>query len=60
MSDTSKRIEEMKERLVEVEEEIDEARADAEKVLPHPPKESFIQAGTVDTEDVDNAIVPPG
>jgi hypothetical protein len=60
MSDASKRIEDMKERLVEVEEEIDAARADAEKVLPHHPTETFIEPGSIDTKDVDQAIVPPG
>jgi hypothetical protein len=60
MSDTGKRIEDMKQRLVEVEEEIEEARVDAKKVLPHHPTETFIEAGSVHPEDVDNSIVPPG
>jgi hypothetical protein len=60
MSDTSKRIEDMKQRLEDVEEEIVEARADAEKVLPKHPTETFIESGTIDTKDVDNTIAPPG
>jgi len=60
MSDADKRIEDMKQRLVEVEEEIDVARADAKKVLPHHPSETFIEAGTIHPEDVDNSIAPPG
>ncbi len=55
MSDaSSKRVEEMQERLDEIQEEIDDAVADAEKVLPHHPKETFIDTGD------EAAIVPPG
>jgi len=58
--DDAKRIEQMHERLDEVEEEIEEARRDAEKVLPKEPKETFVQTGTIETDKVDDAIVPPG
>jgi hypothetical protein len=60
MSDVSKKIEDMKQRLDDVEDEIGEARADAEKVLPKHPTETFIESGTTDTKDVDNTIAPPG
>jgi len=58
MSDASKRIEDMKQRLVEVEEEIEVARHDAEKVLPHHPKETFIEG--VENRDADDTPAPPG
>jgi hypothetical protein len=58
--DDAKRIEAMHERLDEVEEEIEEAERDADKVLPRHPKETFAQPGTIGTDEVDNAIVPPG
>jgi hypothetical protein len=54
----AKRIEEMQERLDHVEEEIEEARRDAEKVLPKPPKESFAQNGTVGGDQRDDDVTP--
>ncbi|HZQ58782.1 MAG TPA: hypothetical protein VFA84_12125 [Acidimicrobiales bacterium] len=50
------RIEAMQQRLDRVEDEIDEARRDAEKVLPKEPEESFAQTGTVRPEDTDDAM----
>jgi hypothetical protein len=46
----AKRIEEMQERLDHLEEEIEEARRDAEKVLPKEPTETFAQTGTAETD----------
>ncbi len=56
----AKRVEAMTDRLDRVEDEIEEARRDAEQVTRKEPKESFAQKGTVDREHVDDAIVPPG
>jgi len=60
MSDAEDHTAEMKAKLDELQEEIDEATADAEKVLPKKPEETFVQPGTVGTDQVDNTIAPPG
>ena len=57
MSDVSKRVEAMQERLDDIEEEIDEARADAENVDPQRPKETFIASS--DASETDDAKAPP-
>jgi len=54
----AERIEAMQQRLDRVEDEIDEARRDAEKVLPKEPEESFAQPGTVRPDETDDAIAP--
>jgi hypothetical protein len=55
----AKRIEEMQKRLDHVEDEIDEARHDAEKVVRTRPEESFAQTGTADREDADKGLASP-
>jgi hypothetical protein len=54
----AERIEAMQQRLDRVQDEIDDARRDAEKVVPKEPGESFAQTGTVRPEDTDDAIAP--
>ena len=54
----AERIEAMQHRLDRVEDEIEDARRDADKVLPKEPKETFVQTGTVHPEETDNAIAP--
>jgi hypothetical protein len=55
----AKRLEDMRKRLDHVEDEIDEARRDAEKVVPKHPEESFAQTGTVEREDTDEGLASP-
>ncbi len=47
----AKRIEQMQERLDKVEKEIEEARREAEKVLPKEGGESFTPKGAMETDD---------
>ena len=53
-------VDEMKERLDEVGDEIADGRKLAEETVEHKPEETFIDPGTVGTENTDDAIVPPG
>lgn len=61
-SDPSRRIPEMQERLDDLQHEIDEAEDKAKGVLPEHEgdEETFIEGGTVASDEVDNTIVPPG
>ncbi|HEY2430636.1 MAG TPA: hypothetical protein VGI06_16995 [Acidimicrobiales bacterium] len=51
---------EMRAKLDELQEEIDEAEADADKAGGAKPKETFMEPGRVGTDKVDNTIAPPG
>ena len=61
MSDPTdaERIDAMRNRLDQVADEIEEARRDAEKVLPQKPKESFVEAGDDTSGETDAAIASP-
>jgi hypothetical protein len=52
--------EKMQEKLDEIEHQIQDARRREEEDLEHHPEHTFFEPGTVDTENIDNTIVPPG
>ncbi len=55
----AERVEAMRTRLDHVADEIEEARRDAEKVVPQKPNESFVDAGDAKPDETDTAIASP-
>lgn len=54
------RVAAMERRIKELEEELAQARQDAEAVLPHRHEPTFADVGSVHPELTDDAIAPPG
>jgi hypothetical protein len=59
MGDVNKRVEEMQKRLDVIQEEIDEARREAENMDPQRPKETYAEMGHQPSER-DDTVAPSG
>jgi len=56
----AERLKRMKAEMADLEAEIAEAEREAKAVIGHPEGPTFAQSGSVGTENIDDAIAPPG